>query len=478
MAETLPIPATQASRPTSEFSIIPDRSEIFRLGANQQTYAHQYSSIYFLRLTELRKTIEGVAGSKWGNLARKPDYVKRVLDVTKGQLAYVIGTVYMEMPLKPSILEDIAKDEWTLAPPPKPRYYSDEDRIMLEDESGRVKLVGDVISKAQLVTGVIISALGMETASGDFEVLDWCCAGLAEQSALKHRANGMEVDGAGLSSTASGEWIALVSGLDIGLPGPSAAEQDATDMSLQLLVEYLASEAGGVEDQSSSSEISRLVIVGNSVVPVISAEEEDTKSKRFNASKTKYDPAPLNDLTALLTDISRAVPIHIVPGLTDPTGTTLPQQPLPRAMFGKELYKKPDTVFACETNPAWIGVGDCEMLAIAGQTIDDLFKYVEGCDRMEMAKNTLKWRHMAPTAPDTLWCYPFLHRDPFMLEKTPHIYVIGNQPEFASEILTNEEGDRRTRIILLPRFSQSGCLVLVNTETLEIKTVSFKVSGM
>lgn len=40
----------------------------------------------------------------------RPDYVRRVLDVTKGQLAYVIGTVYMEMPLKPSILEDIAKD--------------------------------------------------------------------------------------------------------------------------------------------------------------------------------------------------------------------------------------------------------------------------------------------------------------------------------------------------------------------------------
>lgn len=61
-------------------------------------------------------------------------------------------------------------------------------------------------------------------------------------------ANRMETRiGQGTLCTSAGEWIGLVSGLDIGLPGPSAAEQDATDMSLQLLVEYLASEAGGVE---------------------------------------------------------------------------------------------------------------------------------------------------------------------------------------------------------------------------------------
>lgn len=85
-----------------------------------------------------------------------------------------------------------------------------------------------------------------------------------------------------------------------------------------------------------------------------------------------------------------------------------------------------------------------------------------------------------------------------MLDKTPHIYVIGNQPEFATDVMTSEwkaqsynllhppklilnlgeDGGRRTRIILLPRFSQSGCLTLVNAQTLEVKTVSFKVSGM
>ena len=36
--------------------------------------------------------------------------VERVLDVRQGDLCWMVGTVYMDMPLKPNILEDISKD--------------------------------------------------------------------------------------------------------------------------------------------------------------------------------------------------------------------------------------------------------------------------------------------------------------------------------------------------------------------------------
>lgn len=52
---------------------------------------------------------------------------------------------------------------------------------MLEDESGRIRLVGDNIKGAGLVTGIIIAVLGMETPEGDFEVLDYCFPGMAPQ---------------------------------------------------------------------------------------------------------------------------------------------------------------------------------------------------------------------------------------------------------------------------------------------------------
>jgi DNA polymerase delta subunit 2 len=47
-------------------------------------------------------------------LLGSPELVPRVLDVEKGQLCYIIGTVYMDMPLKPNVMEDIARDVRTL----------------------------------------------------------------------------------------------------------------------------------------------------------------------------------------------------------------------------------------------------------------------------------------------------------------------------------------------------------------------------
>lgn len=70
---------------------------------------------------------------------------------------------------------------------------------MLEDESGRIRLVGGHIKKAQLVTGVIIGALGAETANGDFEVVDICYPGMAPQSLSDQeiftQEDKMDVDG-------------------------------------------------------------------------------------------------------------------------------------------------------------------------------------------------------------------------------------------------------------------------------------------
>jgi hypothetical protein len=41
-------------------------------------------------------------------------------------------------------------------------------------------------------------------------------------------------------------------------------------------------------------------------------------------------------------------------------------------------------------------------LGTAGQTLDDMYKYLPSDDRLGMARRTLEWRHIAPTAPDTL----------------------------------------------------------------------------
>lgn len=92
-------------------------------------------------------------------------------------------------------------------------------------------------------------------------------------------------------------------------------------------------------------------------------------------------------------------------------------------------------------------------LVSGGQTLDDSFKYIRGQDRLGLAVDSLKWRHIAPTAPDTLCmsvvsiiylltyyigCYPFTDKDPFILSECPHVFVNGNQDSFASELVDGE----------------------------------------
>ena len=72
---------------------------------------------------------------------------------------------------------------------------------MIEDESGRIQLIGDRLKKENLVTGVIVGALGMETSDGGFEVADLCYAGMSPQEAdpdvppLNKGEDRMDVDG-------------------------------------------------------------------------------------------------------------------------------------------------------------------------------------------------------------------------------------------------------------------------------------------
>lgn len=119
----------------------------------------------------------------------------------------------------------------------------------------------------------------------------------------------------------------------------------------------------------------------------------------------------MTTLDRLLSSLAPLVPIHLLPGPTDPAGQTLPQQPLPRLMFSlTSAYSG----FTSTTNPAWFEQGGKRVLATAGQGVEDAFKYVPGGDgegdetRLELARRTLEWRCMAPTAPDTLCqLFPF-----------------------------------------------------------------------
>src|SRR5271154_4057241 len=53
---------------------------------------------------------------------------------------------------------------------------------MLEDESGRLRLIGSPLASEMLVTGCIVAVMGTENANGDFEVVDIRVPDLPPQS--------------------------------------------------------------------------------------------------------------------------------------------------------------------------------------------------------------------------------------------------------------------------------------------------------
>jgi DNA polymerase delta subunit 2 len=74
-----------------------------------------------------------------------------------------------------------------ILPPTPLKYMSDQDKIFIEDESGRVEIVGKVISNENMVTGTVVGILGCETATGEFEVKQICFPEMGPQAPLPEK---------------------------------------------------------------------------------------------------------------------------------------------------------------------------------------------------------------------------------------------------------------------------------------------------
>lgn len=201
------------------------------------------------------------------------------------------------------------------------------------------------------------------------------------------------------------------------------------------------------------------------------------QAKKYGYDAAAYNPAPTTFLDSLLSALLPSLPITIIPGSKDPTNNSLPQQGLHTALLpSSKLYPSP--ILDRGTNP-WAGsIDGVQLLGSAGQNLDDVFRYVTGRDRTLMATNLLRWRLIAPTAPDTLSAYPCKDDDPFLLSdnECPHVFFVGNQPRFETRVVEGSEGQRVT-IVLVPRFDVSGQLVELDLDSLECRLVGFGVDG-
>ncbi|CAL9728193.1 DNA polymerase delta small subunit [Monosporozyma unispora] len=457
----------------------------FELKWNERNYDGQFYHIYQYRLTTLRARVESECQRKWdngfklnGKLVVKKE---KVLDVQANQPCWCIGTIYCEMKYKPNVLEEVIND--TYGAPDLVKSYADpegDDQIMLEDESGRLLLVGDFIKSTPFVTGTVVGLLGMEADPGTFQVLDICYPKGLTQPPMPFPMS-MNNDNNGNILNNGNDKVALISGLNINTTSVS------TLLRIRLLQEYLNGSLYG--ENKSISTISRLIICGNSVEFDIANKDQDKLSKS------------LDQFGEFLGNILQTISVDILPGENDPSDRSLPQQPLHKALFKDSLRPYFDnsnkSLLNLVTNPYKFKINGWDLLTLSGQSINDIVKYVvpskEGKEddddmdiddsinkedtmehRLDLMECTMKWQNMVPTSPDTLWCYPYKNRDPFILNEWPHLYIVGNQPEFSKRII-KMSNDIKISMITLPKFSKTGQFVLLDLKTLETEVVTLNL---
>nr|DAD35701.1 TPA_asm: hypothetical protein HUJ06_006341 [Nelumbo nucifera] len=262
--------AKNFQRKLSVYQSLDERFEIQK----EMYRGQQYSQIYFIRLHKMRSLLYSLV-EKW-----KPDVpVCTVLGLEEGKECIIVGTLYKHMKLKPSVLDEYSKER-SVAPLVKSHnFMHPDDQLVLEDESGRVKLGGTFLAPSMFVTGLVVALHGKETSAGDFLVQDILEPGLPPQMQLP-------------CGSGEDKYVVFVSGLSVG-------SNTSNPLQLQLLIDHITGHLGDEKEQSIASQIVRVVVAGNSVEITLGLLNGQALASKDQSRLSE----PIKELDILLTQV-------------------------------------------------------------------------------------------------------------------------------------------------------------------------------
>lgn len=430
----------------------------FLITHSERKYTQQYSHIYFYRLAQLRSRLIERCKKKWNDVAAgKLDLVK-ISQIQADTPCVIIGTIYMDLKDKPNILREVESEDYELRKgsmrdgmypsselsEPNMSFNPSTDKMYLEDESGRIELDHSIHNK--IVTGMVVALKGHEPLdTGIFKIQDMCLSGISFPPSNK-QFDIRELDKISSSINENNNYIAFVSGLNL---------QNSDVIALDILFGHIL----------SNPSINRIIVAGN-IFKHSFPEKDRSQAKKFSTILIHY-------VSLLSSKSFNTKTISFMPGSKDPTTLAIPQQPLLKSLlFGidgkksmQELEKN-NIKFELVTNPFKFEDNGISYLGTSGQNIDNIKNYpiAESWTGLEASWLTLNCQHIAPTAPDTLWCYPFHDQDPFIIDTFPNVYFIGNQDQFSTKYEIDD--NRVVRCITIPKFSECPSVVLVDSNSL------------
>ena len=489
-------------------SSIQHEDRCIRFVVDKKDYHQQFCHMYSRRLDQMRPLLKKSVDDAWNLVANDLHILDKIID-SETHLekdCVLIGTIYKEMELKPSILDEYKEINGAMGGVvrEKKNFASRNDVLILEDDSGRTRLKGLEAIIPTLVTGITIAVRGrVHEDDGSFHVNAWVCT----PSTLPALVSAPII-----TAGAEKQYVMMLCGLEVGAP-------DANLCTMQLLVDFVAGRLGGPAEQNLSKSIVRVIIAGNSLSkppPALKGFDRFTDAAATKKAQADFEDHQGNSsrqLDLLLAQLLGSCPVDVMPGAMDPANFTMPQQPLHPCLF---QHSARFSTLNLATNPYEMKIGDRVFLGHSGQPVSDMLLQVmdpnsdgggdgdePALDAMDVAcssdsdvvvvtedkspvldvlESSLRWGHIAPTAPDSLPCYPYLKEDPFVMEGLPDVLFSGMSSEssiYESRLVNmpNKEGEgengRKVCLVSLPSFKKSGQVVLVEVNTLETQVISF-----
>ncbi|EDW57093.1 DNA polymerase delta subunit 2 [Drosophila virilis] len=405
-------------------------------------YQKQFCHLYAHRLAEMTRLLAPLGQTKWG----KEVPIMKLCELRGEQnvQCIIIGTVYKHQAHKPSILRDISEEN-QLAPQPQRQNYSEpEDKVMLEDELQRVRLQGEHLEARNLATGIVCAVKGGTDNDGYFNVEEVLFLESGPQKPLSPRTPGSK--------------LVIISGLD------QLQAHNYVD-ALNIFQYWLSGCLGNSREAQSTV---RLIVAGNSVRSTAIAHAPTLQVARNQANANDTVQA-VGQLDSWFVSWAHALTVDVMPGAYDPANFMLPQQPFHKCMFplASQLssFQSVSNPYACRLDSALV-------VGTAGQNVADLLRSTSLDSSLQALRCTLTWGHVAPTAPDTLACYPYISSDPFIMKECPHVYFAGNCESFETELHVGT-GGKKTRLVCVPSFCKTQSVALIDLESLDCRQIKF-----
>ena len=415
----------------------------------------QYTTIYISRLKKCYASLRKQAMKKWNGTK----ICDNILDLKGKEEKAIIGITYKELGLKPSILKGV--EAMVGLRKVESFVKEDEDFLALEDSSGRIKINSELstcIKVNEIVTGIPVAMKGCLDEKGLFIVNDY------------EFYNSIDSNPAPMTIRDGKDVILFISGLHFG----NDCQNGKNKIALQLLMEFIQGKSNSTVLNAMSSTITRVIICGNSIYspPETELVEKGSFSKaELNAKVYQAILANYDLFDNYLSVLSHYVPVDVMSGIDDNSSIFFPDTAINKVMLPKCKNALNKTLHLVG-NPYLFKLNDLSFIGTSGENIDNIRQCSAIRNTLDIMQSTLRWGHLAPSAPNDLRCYPY-DSDPMVIEEVPDVYFVGGQKMYEKKVV--DVNGRKVMMITIPEFSSTFSAVMYNVKTEEVKEVKFSM---